>query len=85
MACGLNMTQNFLRRIGVLQVPQKELKQSLLTIKFRKEQNGYSKMFVERKYHENNRKMAEVERKIGYEFENKLWLVEALTHKSYID
>ena len=29
--------------------------------------------------------MRDVETKIGYTFKNKLWLVEALTHKSYID
>ena len=29
--------------------------------------------------------MAEVEKKINYEFKNKVWLVEALTHKSFMD
>ena len=29
--------------------------------------------------------MAQVEKKINYTFKNKVWLVEALTHKSYID
>ena len=34
---------------------------------------------------ENGGKMQQIEAKIGYKFKNKLWLVEALTHKSYID
>ena len=29
--------------------------------------------------------MKKIEEKIQYKFRNKVWLVEALTHKSYID
>lgn len=29
--------------------------------------------------------MDQVEKKLGYTFKNKLWMIEALTHKSYID
>lgn len=34
---------------------------------------------------EDDGKLREIESKIGYTFKCKLWLVEALTHKSYID
>ena len=29
--------------------------------------------------------MRQVEQMLGYTFKNKLWMVEALTHKSYVD
>ena len=34
---------------------------------------------------ENGGELKQIEKKINYTFKNKLWLVEALTHKSYID
>jgi dsRNA-specific ribonuclease len=41
--------------------------------------------FVQIKMEENNGRMKKIEETIGYKFKNRLWLVEALTHKSYID
>lgn len=45
----------------------------------------YTLEFVQIKMEENGGKMKEIEAKINYKFKNKVWLVEALTHKSYID
>ena len=85
VACGLNLTQNYLKKIEVLKFTQGDLLEKLLALKKRKESNTEAKLFRDQKTQENNGYMLEVEQKINYEFKNKLWLVEALTHKSYID
>jgi dsRNA-specific ribonuclease len=85
VACGLNLTQNYLKSIGVLNVSQDVLADKLADLKSKKEDHPEGIAFVHAKYNENNNKMAEVERTINYVFKNKVWLVEALTHKSYMD
>lgn len=85
MACGLNLTQNYLRQIGVLKFDQSQLEQQLRSLKHRKGLNPHTREFVYIKTSEKNAEMLQIEAKIGYTFKDKLWLVEALTHKSYID
>jgi dsRNA-specific ribonuclease len=85
VTCGLNTTQNYLKSINVLKFDQGELLDRLEKLKMRKEQNRQTMEFVQIKMTENNGRMKKIEGNIGYTFKNKLWLVEALTHKSYID
>ena len=85
VACGLNMTQTYLKRIGVLEKDQDELLKKLIDLKRKKKNNHESQRFVNKLWNDNDCRMYEVEEKIKYEFKDKLWLVEALTHKSYID
>lgn len=86
IACGLNTAQNYLREIKVLEYSQSQLCTKLKRLKRLKENNPASQSFINYIYHQDKYKnIPEVEKLIGYEFKNKLWLVEALTHKSYID
>lgn len=85
IACGLNLTQSYLRSIGVLDFSQTDLKLALAQLKQLKETNRESRGFVNWNYAHGPKNMVEVERKLGYTFKNKLWLIEALTHKSYVD
>lgn len=85
IACGLNLTQSFLRKIGVLTTSQSELELGLQRLKRVKEGNPQSQRFVKKNYEDETNKIPEVERILGYTFKNKLWLVEALTHKSFVD
>ena len=52
-------------------------------LKSLKENNQASKPFLNFQYNQGNLKM--VEKKIGYTFKNKIWLLEAMTHKSFMD
>lgn len=85
IACGLNLTQSFLRKIGVLKTSQQALKRGLKRLKKLKEGNKYSKRFVKKHYEDETYQIPRVEKILGYTFKNKLWLVEALTHKSFVD
>lgn len=85
IACGLNLTQSYLRGIGVLDHSQSDLRIALKQLKHLKESNKESRGFVNWNYYHGSKKMADVEKTLGYTFRNKLWLVEALTHKSYVD
>jgi endoribonuclease Dicer len=85
VACGLNLTQNYLKQIKVLHYDQETLKARLIDLKMRKAANLSTQQFVMFKIMENGGKLLEIETKIGYVFKNRLWLVEALTHKSYIE
>jgi hypothetical protein len=69
----------------VLNYDQSELHKKLKDLKRKKSQNKLTREFVQIKMEENNGKMKQIEETIGYKFKNPLWLVEALTHKSYID
>jgi hypothetical protein len=69
-------------KIKVLNHPQRELRRKLDLLKQLKENNPHSMSFLQLQY---NGKMKEVEDKIQYKFKNKIWLLEALTHKSFMD
>jgi len=79
LACGLNCTQDYLRQIGVLEVDQAHLmsKMAELVDEQRKKSVELDQEFFV------GRKMQQVEEILGYTFNCKAWLVEALTHKSF--
>lgn len=79
LACGLNCTQDYLRLIGVLEYDQAHLRNEM--IKLVNQQEEKSKVLDQEFY--TQRKFAEVEEILGYEFNCKAWLIEALTHKSF--
>lgn len=56
---------------------------ALSELKILKESNVDSIGYVNWNYSRKN--FDKVEEILGYTFKNKLWLVEALTHKSYVD
>jgi len=85
VACGLNLTQDYLCSINVLKFKQEHLYHKLKELKRRKEGNKDTQAFVKNRMKDPSMRMGEVEGKIGYKFKNQLWMVEALTHKSYID
>ena len=55
----------------------------LREVKSLKENNPASIPFLNFQY--NQGKLSLVEKKIGYTFRNKIWLLEAMTHKSFMD
>lgn len=85
VACGLNLTQDYLWSINVLKFKQEHLYHKLKELKRRKEGNKDTQAFVKNRMKDPSMRMGDVEAKIGYKFKNQLWMVEALTHKSYID
>lgn len=61
------------------------LARGLKRLKKLKEGNGYSQRFVKKHYEDETYQIPKVEKILGYTFKNKLWLIEALTHKSFVD
>ena len=58
VACGLNLTQNYLKSIGVLNEDQQKLKFKLAELKGKKENHPDGIQFVNFKYYEDNNRMA---------------------------
>lgn len=81
IACGLNLTQEYLATIGILKHKQEALAEKLqeMTEKQQKIEAKLVGTMISTKDIES------VQKKIGYEFKCKTWLIEALTHKSAID
>ena len=79
LACGLNCTQDYLHSIDVLEYDQAHLMNEMS--KLIEGQKKKSAELDQEFYH--NRNMKEVEEILGYEFNCKAWLIEALTHKSF--
>lgn len=79
LTCGLNCTQDYLRRIGVLEYDQQHLMERMteLVVKQKEKSQHLDEEFYA------SRNMKAVERIIGYDFKCKAWLIEALTHKSF--
>lgn len=69
----------------MLKFDQAKLKSELEKLKWRKNLNQKVQLMIHAKINENNGKLLGIQDKLGYEFKDKVWLVEALTHKSYID
>lgn len=61
VACGLNLTQNYLRQIKVLHFDQETLLARLIDLKMRKAANPTTKQFVMYKVFENGGKLLEIE------------------------
>ena len=79
LVCGVNFTQDYLRKIGVLKHDQKHLMTEMRKlIEAQEEKSGE----LEKEFFDKF-DMKQVEKIIGYEFKCKAWLIEALTHKSY--
>lgn len=81
IACGVNLTQDFLRDLGVLKYNQAHLAQEMVRL----QQDALKKESKLKVHFYDVYKQNEVEKIIGYEFRNKAFLVTALMHKSYID
>ena len=81
IACGVNLTQDFLRDLGVLKYNQAHLAQEMVRL----QQDALNKESKLKVHFYEVYKQNEVEKIIGYEFRNKAFLVTALMHKSYID
>lgn len=81
IACGINLTQDFLLELGVLKYDQSKLNsemEHLVEEAKRKELKLKNHFYLE--YN-----LQAVEKIIGYEFKCKSFIVTALMHKSYID
>ena len=76
LACGLNCTQDYLRAINVLEYDQACLMEQMQKLKAAQQESLDMALYEERK-------MERVEEILGYRFECKAWLVDALTHKSF--
>lgn len=61
IACGLNLTQSYLKSIGVLDFTQTDLKLALAQLKHLKENNRDSQGFVNWNYEYGPKNMADVE------------------------
>ena len=90
IACGLNTAQGFLKSIGVLESTPAELKEALHEIKAWKRGSAWRQRQVARLLgavlaEQGKFETTDIERTLGYEFKDKVWLLEALTHKSYLD
>lgn len=79
LVCGVNFTQDYLRKIGVLKHDQKLLMTEMKKlVEAQQEKSGE----LEKEFYDKFN-MKQVEEIIGYDFKCKAWLIEALTHKSY--
>lgn len=60
VACGLNLTQNYLKQINVLRFDQMELKKKLRELKTKKNNNTFVKQFVEKRVTERNGELLKI-------------------------
>lgn len=81
IACGINLTQDFLLELGVLKFDQSKLNSEMARLvedAKRKELKLKNNFYLEYD-------LQKVEEIIGYTFNCKSFIVTALMHKSYID